>query len=75
MQEKGIPRHGYDIVNENNEKIGTVTSGTMSPTAKIGIGLGYIKPEYAKLGTSIFIKVREKNLKAEVVKPPFRKLD
>ncbi len=75
MQEKGIPRHGYDIVNENNEKIGTVTSGTMSPTCKIGVGLGYVKPEYAKLGTPIFIKVREKNLKAEVVKPPFRKLD
>lgn len=75
MLEKGIPRHGYDIVNENNEKIGTVTSGTMSPTSKIGVGLGYVKPEYTKLGTPIFIKVREKNLKAEVVKPPFRKLD
>lgn len=75
MLEKGIPRHGYDIVNENNEKIGTVTSGTMSPTSKIGVGLGYVKPEYAKLGAPIFIKVREKNLKAEVVKPPFRKLD
>lgn len=75
MLEKGIPRQGYDIVNENNEKIGIVTSGTMSPTSKIGVGLGYVKPEYAKLGTPIFIKVREKNLKAEVVKPPFRKLD
>jgi aminomethyltransferase len=74
MQEKGIPRHGYDIVNDKDEKIGVVTSGTMSPTAKIGVGLGYVKPEYAALGTPIFIKVRDKNLKAEVVKPPFRKL-
>ncbi len=74
MQEKGIPRHGYDIVNDKDEKIGVVTSGTMSPTAKIGVGLGYVKPEYAALGTPIFIKIRDKNLKAEVVKPPFRKL-
>ncbi|MDR1502816.1 MAG: glycine cleavage system aminomethyltransferase GcvT [Prevotella sp.] len=74
MLEKGIPRHGYDIINDKNEKIGIVTSGTMSPTAKIGVGLGYIKPKYAALGTPVFIKVRDKNLKAEVVKPPFRKL-
>ena len=73
MQEKGIPRHGYDIVNDKGEKIGTVTSGTIAPTTKVGVGLGYIKPEYATLGTPIFIKVREKSLKAEVVKPPFRK--
>ncbi|MDR1706897.1 glycine cleavage system aminomethyltransferase GcvT [Dysgonomonas sp.] len=74
MQEKGIPRHGYDIVNDKGDKIGIVTSGTMSPTAKIGVGLGYVKPEYATPSTPIFIKVREKSLKAEVVKPPFRKL-
>ncbi len=73
MQEKGIPRHGYDIVNDKGEKIGTVTSGTISPTSKVGVGLGYIKPEYTTLGTPIFIKIREKNIKAEVVKPPFRK--
>lgn len=74
LQEKGIPRHGYEIVNENDEKIGYVTSGTISPTAKIGIGLGYVKPEYSKIGDEIYIKVRNKNLKAEIVKPPFRKL-
>lgn len=74
MQEKGIPRHGYDIVNDKGEKIGAVTSGTIAPTTKVGVGLGYIKPEYATLGSPIFIKVREKSLKAEVVKPPFRKL-
>ena len=73
LSERGIPRQGYTIVNDNDEKIGEVTSGTMSPTLKIGIGMGYVKPEYAKVGTNIFIKVRNKNLKAEVVKPPFRK--
>lgn len=75
MLEKGIPRHGYDIVNDKDEKIGVVTSGTMAPTTKIGVGLGYVKPEYATIGTPIYIKVRDKKLKAEVVKPPFRKLD
>ncbi|NDV79641.1 glycine cleavage system aminomethyltransferase GcvT [Dysgonomonas sp. 511] len=74
MLEKGIPRHGYDIVNAEDEKIGVVTSGTISPTTKVGIGLGYIKPEYAALNTPVFIKVRNKNLKAEIVKPPFRRL-
>ncbi|MDR2954349.1 MAG: glycine cleavage system aminomethyltransferase GcvT [Prevotella sp.] len=74
MIDKGIPRHGYDIVNESGEKIGEVTSGTMSPTLKVGIGMGYVKPEYANLGSSIYISVRGKSLKAEVVKPPFRKL-
>jgi aminomethyltransferase len=73
LLDKGIPRHGYEIVNENDEVIGNVTSGTMSPALKIGIGLGYVKPEYAKTDTEIFIKVRNRNLKAKVVKTPFRK--
>lgn len=73
LKEKGIPRHGYEIVNANDEVIGNVTSGTMSPCLKNGIGMGYVKPEYAKAETEIFIKVRNKNLKAEVIKLPFRK--
>ncbi len=73
LTEKGIPRHGYTIVNESDEVIGNVTSGTISPVLKIGIGMGYLKPEYAKPDTDIFIQVRNKNLKARVVKPPFRK--
>lgn len=73
LQEKGIPRNGYEIVNDKDEVIGHVTSGTMSPTRKIGVGLGYVKPEYTTIGTEIFIKVRNKNLRALVVKPPFRK--
>ena len=71
--DKGIPRHGYEIVNEKDELIGTVTSGTMSPVLKVGVGLGYVKKEYVKVGTELYIKVRNKNLKAEVTKLPFRK--
>lgn len=73
LQDKGIPRNGYEIVNADDEVIGQVTSGSMSPTLKVGIGLGYVKPEYAKAGTEIFIKIRNRNLKAEVTKLPFRK--
>lgn len=72
--DKGIPRHGYDIVNEKDEKIGVVTSGSVSPTTRKGIGLGYVEPQYATIGSYVYIKVRDKNIKAEVVKPPFRKL-
>ena len=71
--DKGIPRHGYEIVDADDNVIGAVTSGTMSPVLKKGIGMGYVKPEFAKAGTEIFIKVRNKNLKAQVVKAPFRK--
>ena len=73
LSERGIPRQGYKIVNDDGEEIGEVTSGTMSPMMKVGIGMGYVKPEYAALGTEIFIQVRKRNLKAEIVKPPFRK--
>ena len=73
MVDRGIPRHGYELVNSDGEKIGIVTSGTMSPTRKIGIGMGYVKPEYGKAGTEICIDVRGRKLKAVVVKPPFRK--
>ena len=50
-----------------------VTSGTISPVLKTGIGLGYVKPEFAKAGTVIGIRVRNKSLKAEVTQLPFRK--
>lgn len=72
MIDKGIPRHGYDIVDAEGNKIGVVTSGTMSPFLKIGIGLGYLQPELAKVGTEFFIQVRNRALKAEVIKLPFR---
>ncbi|WP_456376504.1 glycine cleavage system aminomethyltransferase GcvT [Lutibacter sp.] len=73
ITEKGIPRHGYEIVNENGEIIGEVTSGTMSPSLKKGIGLGYVTKEYAKRGTQIFIQVRKKAIPAVVVRLPFYK--
>jgi aminomethyltransferase len=71
MVDRGIPRHGYEIVNEADEVIGEVTSGSMSPVRGIGIGMGYVKTGYTKVGTEIFIRVRNKKLKAKVVKLPF----
>ena len=73
LTERGVPRQGYKIVNADGEGIGEVTSGTMSPMMKVGIGMGYLDTEYTKLGTEIFIQVRKRSLRAEVVKPPFRK--
>lgn len=66
MIEKGIPRHGYIIVNENNENIGIVTSGTMLPDKK-SLGMGYVKPEYSAKASKIFIQIRNKNLEAVVL--------
>lgn len=71
MIDKGIPRHGYEITDPEGNVIGTVTSGSISPVLEVGIGMGYIKTEYSVLGTEIFIPVRNKLLKAEVVKIPF----
>ena len=73
MIDRGIPRHGYELTTAEGDKIGVVTSGTMSPIRKIGIGMGYVKPEYSKIGTEICIDTRGRKLKAVVVKPPFRK--
>jgi aminomethyltransferase len=73
MQERGIPRSHYEIVNSADEVIGEVTSGTQSPSLGIGIGMGYVKSDYAVTGSEVFIKIRNKSLKAKVVKPPFYK--
>jgi aminomethyltransferase len=73
LHDRGVPRKGYEISDENGSVIGEVTSGTMSPVLNVGIGLGYIKTGYTKFGTEIYIKVRNKLLKAEVVKLPFIK--
>lgn len=70
---RGIPRQGYDILNEEGEKIGEVTSGTMSPSLKEGIGMGYVQTGYTKLGTKIFIDIRNKQVPATIVKLPFYK--
>ena len=73
MIDRGIPRQHYEIVDEQGEVIGEVTSGTMSPMMKIGIGMGYVHTEYSKPDTEIFINIRNKNLKAKVVKMPIYK--
>ena len=73
MIDRGIPRHGYKLVNAEGEEIGEVTSGTMSPTRKIGIGMAYVAKAYTALDTEIFIDVRGRKLKVKVVKAPFRK--
>ncbi len=71
--EKGIPRKDYPLLDEDGNKIGVVTSGTMSPTLKKPIGMGYVKTGYHKSGTEIFVEIRGKALKAQVVKRPFVK--
>ena len=73
LQERGIPRAHYDLVDVQGNTIGFVTSGTMSPTRKIGIGMGYVKTEFAKVGTEIAVQIRNKAVQAVVVKTPFRK--
>ncbi len=73
FDERGIPRQGYDIVDGNGNTIGSVTSGTMSPSLGKGIGLGYVPRIFAKTGTQIHIQVRKKAIPATVVKLPFYK--
>jgi aminomethyltransferase len=73
LLERGIPRHGYEIQDSSGTNIGRVTSGTQSPTLQKPIGLGYVKKEFSKEGTEIFINIRNKAVKAVVVKPPFIK--
>ncbi len=73
LDEKGIPRRGYDIVDSNGKQIGKVTSGTMSPSLKKGIGLGYVSPIFSDFGSKIYIQVRKKAIPATVVKLPFYK--
>ena len=71
MIDRGIPRKGYPIVDENGKQLGEVTSGTSSPSLKIGIGMGYIEKSKAVIDDEIFIAVRNKQLKAQIVKLPF----
>lgn len=71
MIDRGIPRHDYEIFNSQNEKIGKVTSGSISPILNVGIGMGYIQNDYAAFGSEIFIQVRDKMLRAIIVKTPF----
>jgi aminomethyltransferase len=71
MIEKGIPRHGYEIKDQLGVPIGVVTSGTQSPSLGKAIGMGYVRPAFAAIGTDIYIKIRDKLLQAQVAKIPF----
>ena len=71
MIDKGIPRHNYEIKDATGNKIGYVTSGTQSPSLQKAIGMGYVTLENAAMDSEIFIAVRDKSLKAKVVKLPF----
>ncbi len=71
MVDRGIPRHGHTVVDANGKEIGVITSGTQSPTLGKAIGLGYVTSENAAIGSEIFISIRDKAVKAKVVKIPF----
>ena len=73
MVDRGIPRQHYPIVDAEGNAIGEVTSGTQSPSLQKAIGMGYVKTEFAKEGTEIYISIRDNKIKAKVVKPPFTK--
>jgi aminomethyltransferase len=72
MIDKGIPRHDYPIKDSDGNTIGRVTSGTQSPTLGKAIGMGYVNSKNADLDAEIFISVRDKLLKAKIVKFPFQ---
>ncbi|MBP9151214.1 MAG: glycine cleavage system aminomethyltransferase GcvT [Flavobacteriales bacterium] len=73
MIERGIPRHDYPIVDAEGNEIGKVTSGTQSPSLQKALGLGYVNTAFSKAGSEIYILIRDKRIKAEVVRPPFYK--
>jgi aminomethyltransferase len=73
LDERGIPRHDYDIVDGQGKKIGIVTSGTMSPSMGKGIGLGYVPTVFSEIGSKIQIQIRKKAIPATIVKLPFYK--
>ena len=73
LLDKGIARHGFELTDASGRPIGHVTSGNISPVSKIGIGMGYVETAFSAVGTEIFVNVRGRLLKAQVVKMPFRK--
>ena len=70
LNERGIPRHDYAIVDAQGKQIGVVTSGTMSPSLSKGIGMGYVPKEISRPGTKIFIQVSKKQIPATIIKLP-----
>jgi len=73
MIERGIPRHDYEIADANGNIVGIVTSGTQSPSMGIAIGMGYVPTALATPDSEIYIRIRNKDIKAKVVKMPFYK--
>lgn len=73
MEDRAIPRQHYQVVNASGEMIGEVTSGTMSPMMKQGIGMAYVNKGFWKTGTEIFIRIRNKDVKARIVDLPIYK--
>ena len=73
MIDRGIPRHDYEITDADGNVIGKVTSGTQSPSLNKGIGLGYVTIPFSKADSEIYIKIRDKAVKAKVCKIPFLK--
>jgi aminomethyltransferase len=74
LQDKGIPRHGCEI-QKDGKKVGKVTSGTLSPCLNVGIAMGYVKPDFREKDSFLEVVIRDKPIKAKVVKPPFVQKD
>ncbi len=75
LLERGIPRKDYEIMDADGKLIGKVTSGTMGPSVKKAIGMGYVNSSYSSFGNNIFINIRNKSIPAKIVKPPFFKIE
>ena len=73
MDERGIPRHGYDVCNLEGRVVGKVTSGTMSPSLGQGIGMAYLEASLATEGTPLKVQIRNKTVSCHVVRFPFYK--
>ncbi len=71
MVDKGIPRHGYAIQDAEGNEIGIITSGTQAPSLGKAVGMAYIATDHASMGTDVFVMIRDKAIKAQVVKMPF----
>ena len=71
MLGRGIPRTGYEVVNQSGKVVGKITSGTMSPTLGYGIGMAYINSEFSNKGNKLSVRIRNKDIEAEVVMFPF----
>ena len=73
MDDRGIPRGGYNVCNAQGDVVGRVTSGTMSPSLGVGIGMAYLEASLAVEGTPLFVEIRNKKVACHVVKFPFYK--